>query len=120
MPLIKRPRQHNEKHLDFIRSLPCLVCGDPTSTEAAHIRLGLISVGKRHTGVGEKPDDLWTLPLCGKHHREQHAIGEAIFWEKHLDCIRENPIQPLLIALALWAHTGQHEVGEQIVAGARS
>lgn len=109
--MLKRPRQHNEKHLDFIRGLPCVVCGDNTSTEAAHIRFARRGVGKRAVGAGEKPDDLWTVPLCSAHHREQHRHAERGFWE----AVDRDPI---FIALALWAHTGQHEVGEQIVRNA--
>lgn len=108
----KRPRQHNGNHLDFIRSLPCCVCRDPTSTEAAHIRFSAEFVGKRQTGKGEKPSDMWTVPLCGRCHRVQHDIGEEKFWSF-------NKQRALLIALALWAHTGQHEVGEQIVRAPR-
>lgn len=94
-------------HLDFVRSLPCIVCGDNTSTEAAHIRMGDRSVGKRPAGMGEKPSDLWTLPLCGRCHREQHEVGEYVFW------IGRDPHKT---ALALWAATGDHELGSLIVA----
>lgn len=105
----KRPRRQSGSHLDFIRSLPCCVCGDNTSTEAAHIRFADRSVGKRETGLGEKAADFFCVPLCGRHHRDQHAHGnERIWWAVH----NRDPIR---IALALWAHTGQHEVGEQIV-----
>ena len=105
--MIKRPRQHSDKHLDFIRSLPCCICGDDTTVEAAHIRFACAEVGKRMVGKGEKPDDIWTVPLCGEHHRTQHKIGERRFWH-------EFGRDPIKIALALWAHTGIHEVGAQI------
>ena len=68
--------------------------------------------GKRHTGKGERPSDMWCLPLCGVCHREQHYYGEQEFWDIH----RRDPIK---IALALFAATGQHEVGEEIVRAAR-
>jgi len=74
------PRQHDKRRLDFIRSLPCCICGDNTSTEAAHIRAGSINHDKRSTGMQEKPSDRWTVPLCGEHHREQHAAGNEIAW----------------------------------------
>lgn len=109
--MIKRPRQHSDKHLDFIRQLPCCVCGDDTSTEAAHVRFACEDVGKRYVGRGEKPDDLWTVPLCNIHHSEQHKIGEDTFWRKY----KKDPIR---IALALWAHTGIHEVGWHIARAA--
>src|SRR5262245_13645382 len=98
--MIKRPRQRNEAHLKFIRELPCLVCLDNTSTEAAHIRYGQFFLGKRGVGTGEKPDDIWTVPLCGRCHREQHSQDEHAFWGKQQPYVR-----PTIIALALWAHT---------------
>lgn len=107
MSNFKRPRQHDEAHLKFVRQLPCVVCGNDTSTEAAHIRFACLEVGKRHVGKGEKPDDLWAVPLCGVHHRMQHEFGEEQFWHAW-------GRDPIKIALALWAHTGLHEVGTTI------
>jgi len=76
----REPRQHDKRHLDFVRSLPCCICGEDTTVEAAHIRTGSIPHGKRSTGLQEKPSDKWAVPLCGKHHREQHAAGNEIAW----------------------------------------
>lgn len=105
---MREPRQHSQKHLDFIRSLPCLICGDNTSTEAAHVRMACEKAGKRYVGKAEKPDDRWTLPLCGKHHRAQHSMSEEAFW---------NGVgaDPIFYALALWGVSGNHERGEMIV-----
>jgi hypothetical protein len=58
----REPRVHDEKHLNFIRSQPCCLCGDNTSTEATHIRVGSIPYKKSHTGMGEKRSDCWTCP----------------------------------------------------------
>ena len=104
----RQPRKHNEKHLQFIRELPCIVCGDNTSTEAAHIRMANRYAAKRECGKAEKPDDTWTLPLCGEHHREQHAMNELSFW-------RLQDIDPHFAALALYAVTGDNERGEEII-----
>ncbi len=30
-------------------------------------------------GVGIKPSDIWTIPLCSSAHRDQHNAGEAAF-----------------------------------------
>ena len=79
----REPRQHDKRHLDFIRSLPCCICGDNTSTEAAHIRMGSTEHGKRSAGLQEKSSDKWTVPLCAKHHREQHSMNEFAFWVLH-------------------------------------
>ena len=75
----RQPREKDAKHLDFIRSLPCCICGN-INTEAAHIRVGSISHGKRETGMAEKPSDKWTVPLCNSHHREQHDAGNELVW----------------------------------------
>ena len=102
-------RQHNEAHLKFIRSLPCLNCLDNTSTEAAHLRRSDARIGFKNPGVGAKPDDRFVLPLCGKCHRLQHQIGENSFWKDR---------DPLLVALALYSVSGDNEAGEKIVQAA--
>lgn len=79
----RRPRVRDEKHLKFIREQPCCLCNDNTSVEAAHIRAGSIEHNKPATGMAEKPDDRWTLPLCGTHHREQHTMNEMEFWAEY-------------------------------------
>jgi hypothetical protein len=85
----RRPRVKDEKYLTWIRQLACLLCGDNTSTEAAHIRMLDVLVSKRECGKSERPDDRWALPLCGKCHRIQHEQGERYFWaERYVDPIR--------------------------------
>ena len=96
------------KHLDFIRGLPCVVCGNNIQTEAAHVRFADPRAAKVSAGLGRKPDDEWTVPLCGEHHREQHAGGEAIFWKRH-------GIDPIFVAMALKRISGDQAAGERIV-----
>jgi hypothetical protein len=105
-------RVRDEKHLAFIRRLPCICCADDTSVEAAHIRATSRDHGKVNPGIGRKPDDRWTLPLCGKHHRQQHADRELAFWAKF-------NIDPFALATALWIHTGDEEKAQEIIRGAR-
>lgn len=110
---MKQPRQRDEKHLQFLRSLPCLVCQNNISTEAAHIRMSDASVGKFNPGVGAKPSDMYAVPLCGDCHREQHAVGnERRYWEG-------KGIDPIEIAKQLYAVSGDHEAGCRIVMNAR-
>ena len=45
--------------------------------EAAHVRIGTDG------GIGMKPSDCWTIPLCSSAHREQHKIGEAPFEKRY-------------------------------------
>lgn len=104
----RRPRQHNEAHLKFVRGLPCIVCLDNTATEAAHVRMADTRADKRMVGLQEKPDDCWTLPLCGDHHRVQHEMTEKKFWDFGV-------VDPIFICLALYRVSGDHEAGERII-----
>ncbi len=106
--MIRRPRKHDEAHLRFIRQLPCAICLDNTSTEAAHIRYTELKVGRINPGMQQKPHDWFTVPLCGEHHREQHSQNERAWW-------RGYEIDPNTLALALYAISGDHEAGERIV-----
>jgi hypothetical protein len=103
----KQPRQHDAKHLQFVRGLPCCVCGDNTSTEAAHIRMADPMIAKPSPGTGTKAHDKFTVPLCGKCHREQHTRSEGIWWAI-------TGLDPIKIALALYSVSGDHEQGERI------
>jgi len=89
----RQPREKDEKHLNFIRSLPCCICGG-INTEAAHIRTASLEYGKRGLGMQEKASDAWALPLCNAHHREQHAMNEMAFWKMY-------GINPFLLAMSL-------------------
>jgi HNH endonuclease len=108
----RQPREYDGAHLAWIRTLPCVVCGDDTSTEAAHIRYSDARAAKRNVGKSEKPDDRWTLPLCGQHHRAQHETSEREFW-KHLG------VDPIFLALALSCVSGDHAAGVQIIEASR-
>lgn len=105
-------RQHDEKHLGFIRQCPCVICGDDTTTEAAHIRFHDLRADKRMVSINEKPDDRWTIPLCGRHHREQHEGNERTFW-------REAGIDPVFVAMALYLVSGDHAAGQRIIGANR-
>jgi len=104
----KRPRIENRNHLAFIRKLPCVVCLTRRNVEAAHVRMGNPLYGKRQAGMGEKPNDAFTLPLCAAHHDEQHSMNEAAFW-------MELSIDPLQLALSLFGSSGDEESAEQII-----
>ena len=56
---------------DWVRSLPCLVCGAVPS-DPAHVR---------SRGAGGTAADI--VPLCRAHHSEQHAVGVRTFSERH-------------------------------------
>jgi hypothetical protein len=107
------PRQKDEQHLDFIRSLPCVCCGDDTTTEAAHLRAANRRWGKAYTGKQEKPSDMWALPLCGREHLIQHTMNEVQFWQ-------DRGIDPWAMALSLYAASGDHELAQEVIAGRRA
>ena len=97
------PRQHDERHLVYVRLQPCCVCGTRRAIEAAHIRMSCPEIGKDPTGMQEKPHDKWTVPLCNNDHQSgqqaQHRSNERKWWNAHR-------IDPLAIAAALWIASG--------------
>jgi len=104
----KRPRSKDQNHLAYIRSLPCLICMTEKKIEAAHIRMADRRLGKRETGMAEKSDDDFTLPLCADHHADQHKHNESQWWA-------DRGIDPVVIANALWRVTGNYEIGRDII-----
>jgi hypothetical protein len=94
------------EHLAFVRQLPCVACGKPAPSEAAHVRTGTDS------GVGIKPGDRYALPLCSACHATQHRIGELTFWS----ALR---IDPVNVALRLWTVSSDIAAGERTIFRAR-
>lgn len=108
----KRPRAKDEAHLRWIRTLPCIITGRRDGVEAAHLRFADPRYGKRATGMQEKSDDKFTLPLHREIHSDQHSGGERAWWEAR-------KIDPVPIAIALYQCTGDDDVAEVILAQAR-
>src|ERR1700746_3197572 len=94
------------QHLTFVRQLPCVACGRLAPSEAAHVRTGTDG------GVGVKPGDRYTIPLCTACHQKQHRMGELPFWS----ALR---IDPLNVAVRLWTVSADVEAGERTVFRAR-
>lgn len=87
---IKRaPERRWRKHSQWVRGWCCVAFkSDPQGcdgkVEAAHVRTGTDG------GMSEKPSDWWQVPMCARHHREQHQIGEPAFERKYgVDMKRE-------------------------------
>jgi hypothetical protein len=102
----KHPRVRDEKYLAYVRMQPCCVCKSPGPCDAAHIRTASTVYNKRATGMQEKPDDRWCVPLCRPIpgvkrgcHKNQHSVGEMQFW-------RDLGINPFEIAIKLYAEGG--------------
>lgn len=104
----RRPRVTVENHLAWIRTLPCLITNSVRDIQAAHIRYADPRYGKRPTGMGEKASDMWAVPLAPDVHEEQHGEGERGFWA-------ESGFDPLLVAAALWANTGDTDTAVVIL-----
>ena len=109
--IITRPKpqpdlRRRAQHLAFVRQLPCVACGKAAPSEAAHVRTGTDG------GVGVKPGDRYAVPLCASCHAKQHRIGELTFWS----ALR---IDPLNVALRLWAVSANIKAGERTVFRAR-
>ena len=106
-------RRRNEKHLAFIRTLPCISCLDNTGTQAAHIRFADARIAKPITGIAIKPDDRFVLPLCQTCHQGQHNMNERKFWEW-------KGIDPVLTSLAIYSVSGDAEAAEEIISATKS
>jgi hypothetical protein len=100
-------RAKNRDHCAFVAALPCLICGR-AGVHVAHVRYAEPRAGKPITGIGTKPSDVFTVPLCPEHHAQQHKGAERAFWSHHA-------IDPIFVALALYGASGNMEAGEQIV-----
>lgn len=105
VPLMRQrePRLYDPKFLEFLRTCRCCCCGKYPPNEAAHIRMACPEIGKRETGMQEKPDDKFAVPLCSWCHRDgenaQHKTDEKVFWAMW-------EIDPFLIAAKFYAEYG--------------
>ena len=70
------------KYLKFVRNQPCIICG--WKAEVHHWK------EKGYGGVGMKPDDFFSLPLCRLHHTSVHHHGKETFLKNHnIDIYKE-------------------------------
>lgn len=91
----KQTKIRSKKHTTFLRELPCCSCGQSPAC-GAHIRIG------GNAGIGQKPCDSRTVPLCNECHNRQHNRGERTFWGNHLESAE-------MLANALFFYTGNYE-----------
>lgn len=70
--------QRNPQYLAWIRTQPCVICGERRGIEASH-------TGPH--GLGQKSPDTSAIPLCHKHHRtgrdSYHKLGARRFAQVH-------------------------------------
>lgn len=70
-------REGDEAYLQFVRSLPCCVCGHDTEPSHPHHMVGHLK------GLGMKAPDRETMPLCFAHHRAFHdGVGHFAYWSR--------------------------------------
>ena len=70
-------RFRSPRHRAHVRGHACVICDAEAPIECAHYSLG------SNSGMGQKPDDWRSTPLCGGPngcHQKQHNIGEETFW----------------------------------------
>ena len=94
----------DRKHLKFIASLSCVICGRQ-DTQAAHIRSG------NGAGMGLKSPDSCTVPLCVKHHEAQHKTSERLFWGNYGGIEKATKL-----ANDLYEHTGDEQKARELKA----
>lgn len=98
-PRLRSVETNNDPiYLALIRQLPCLHCMLEPCDQAAHIRRQS-GIHNKRDGIGKKPADRWTVPLCQEHHMLQHRVGELQFWH-------DLGIDPLLICRQLYEKRG--------------
>lgn len=78
----KRIRWESPHFLAWVKTQPCMCCGQPAD-DAHHL------IGWGQGGIGTKAHDIFTIPLCRKHHRQLHH--DPLSFE------REYGTQPALI-----------------------
>lgn len=96
--LKRRPKKRNPdrdfpKHLAFVQSKPCMICGD--RSEAHH----LLRPWHGWRGTGMKAGDMNAVPLCPEHHRQLHLCGNE---EAFFDLMRGSPDAGKNEARRLW------------------
>lgn len=67
----------SDKYLEWIKTLPCVVSGQP-ATDCHHLK-------KPGLGGGMKCSDLFTIPLIRFYHTKFHTIGWKSWEEDHGD-----------------------------------
>ncbi len=108
-------RDKDDKHLAAVRQCMCLSCGKDPAGVAAHVRMS--APGKPITGIGIKPDDKYTLPLCPTCHTDspeaQHEVGEVHFY-------RKLGIDALVVCARLYAVSPDVEAMRAVIQAARA
>lgn len=116
---IRTPRVKNDRHRQFIKSLPCICClvegVEILADDPMHLRAGSALHGKEPTGGGQTADDRWTLPGCRPHHNAQNHANPGSAGNRELGFWQAWGIDPFLLCLVLWGVTGDHHAAVQVL-----
>lgn len=75
-------KQETKEYLQYIRSHPCLICGQ-IGVDADHLDTrGMGGGGKKGTHTGTMKD-FSCIPLCRLHHTERHSYTLEKFQDKY-------------------------------------
>lgn len=84
----KQVTDRDEEYKEFVRNIPCLVCGKPS--RAHHLEVN---------GIGIKGSDYSCVNLCDNHHTIKdesiHKLGTVNFERYHEVDLKEHQIQLL-------------------------
>ena len=98
-----------EEHRRLIKMLPCCVTGKAAPNDGHHLKSG---PAKGERALGRRATDRWLVPLCRQAHDELERISSRL----ELSWFRERGIDdPVELAAALWANTGDLERMTRIV-----
>ena len=87
---IKPKRTNNKKHLEYVATFPCCICGQ-IEVQVHHL---LRADPKR--GMGRRSGDEFVIPLCQRHHQGLHLCGNEIFY------LGQHGIDGVALAAKLW------------------
>lgn len=70
----------SKRYLDWVKTLPCVLCGCPADDAHHAIGLGL-------SGMGMTAADYYAIPVCRGHHSEIHVKPEV--WSEQWEWVTQ-------------------------------
>lgn len=87
-----------KKHLAWIRTLPCVICGKWGPNHPHHLMRGV------SRGMGMRAEDRFVIPLCHIDHDKLHANGDEISFLSIL------PMDAIELADELYSRSGSDSI----------
>lgn len=86
-----KSRFEDEEYREWQRALPCLKCIEEFDIELAPIYQNECAHDRIETdgGMGMRPSDIYSCPLCHEHHAEQHRVGAITFWGGNMRAMKK-------------------------------